>query len=358
MGLGYCPSFLFLLTETARVEENDCLDSFAQSDDSFDLICANFLNAPKTETFREKLLQGRFGNGFLCSLNLPSKVVESPRQSAPVAIKKEVSPVKVISRGELAGSKFVKSSIKSSFYCDARKLGIPAVVVDSVINNLSKKVDFRRILKKGDEFEVLYNSKNVMLYSKIITKRKQASVYRMTDKSGSSYYSDNGVKVTARSSSNVFAPPLKGKLCVSSAFGARVHPIRHVRHVHTGVDLKAQQGTPVYSIFDGVVTRASSYEGYGNCIDVCHSSTYSSRYAHLSRYAVRYGAKVKKGQLIGYTGSTGTSTGPHLHFELAKNDSVVNPLSVKMMPIELETFSDMRAFNAFKKQVEKIFPAK
>jgi murein DD-endopeptidase MepM/ murein hydrolase activator NlpD len=73
---------------------------------------------------------------------------------------------------------------------------------------------------------------------------------------------------------------------------------------------------------------------------------------------VRYGAKVKKGQIIGYTGSTGTSTGPHLHFELAKNDSVVNPLSVKMMPIELETFSDMRAFNAFKKQVEKIFLTK
>jgi murein DD-endopeptidase MepM/ murein hydrolase activator NlpD len=213
-------------------------------------------------------------------------------------------------------------------------------------------------LKKGDEFEILYNSKNVMLYSKIITKRKQASVYRMTDKSGSSYYFDNGVKIAARSNSNVFAPPLKGKLCVSSAFGTRVHPIRHVKHVHTGVDLKAQYGTPVYAIFDGIVVRASPYEGYGNCIDVCHSSAYKSRYAHLSRYAVRYGAKVKKGQLIGYTGSTGTSTGPHLHLELAKNDSVVNPLSVKMMPIEPEMFSDMRAFGAFKKQVEKIFLTK
>jgi murein DD-endopeptidase MepM/ murein hydrolase activator NlpD len=252
----------------------------------------------------------------------------------------------------------VKSSIKSNFYCDARKLGIPAVVVDSVINNLSKKVDFRRTLKKGDEFEIRYNSKNVMLYSKITTKRKQASVYRMTDKSGSSYYFDNGVKIAARSNSNVFAPPLKGKLCVSSAFGSRIHPIKRMRLMHTGVDLKAQHGTPVYAIFDGVVTRASPYDGYGNCIDVHHSSTYSSRYAHLSRYAVRYGTKVKRGQLIGYTGSTGTSTGPHLHFELAKNDSVVNPLSVKMMPVELETFSDMRAFNTFKKQVEKIFLTK
>jgi murein DD-endopeptidase MepM/ murein hydrolase activator NlpD len=120
------------------------------------------------------------------------------------------------------------------------------------------------------------------------------------------------------------------------------------------VDLIAAHGTPVYAVFDGVVTRASRYYGYGNCVDIQHASSYSSRYGHLSRCSVRCGARVRKGQLIGYSGSTGTSTGPHLHLELAKNNRVINPLSVKMIPEESGTVPHMGNFNILKKQISKI----
>ncbi|MDR2780900.1 MAG: M23 family metallopeptidase [Holosporaceae bacterium] len=354
---GYLPS-LISLRSTASCISGSTNAVSVQKNDSLDLICANLCCFQNIEDFSNELLQNQIDSFFLCSIDVPNDTKSLQSAQLPARKKTEASPVKIISSGEFAGAKFVKSVIKSNFYCDARKLGIPASVVDNVIGNLSSKVDFRRALNKGDEFEIIYNQKNVMLYSKIVTKRKQASVYRVANKASSAYYFDNGVKVAARSNSNVFGQPLKGRLFVSSAFGNRVHPIRGVRHMHTGVDLRAQYGTPVYAVFDGVVTRASPYDGYGNCVDVRHASGYSSRYGHLSRYAVRSGANVKRGQLLGYTGSSGTSTGPHLHFELARNNSVLNPLSVKMMPDEVEMAPNMRAFNILKKQIEKISSAK
>jgi murein DD-endopeptidase MepM/ murein hydrolase activator NlpD len=204
----------------------------------------------------------------------------------------------------------------------------------------------------------MYNNKNVMLYSKIKTKHRQVAVYRFTHGSHSAYYFDNGSKVAAASSSNSFVQPLKGKLQVSSPFGGREHPIRGGYQRHTGVDLKASYNTPVYAIFDGVVVRASPYYGYGNCIDIRHPSGYSSRYAHLSRYAVRNGLKVKKGQLIGYTGSTGVSTGSHLHLELARNNTLLNPLNTKMIPGEAATVPNVGSFNLLKRRIEKIVSTK
>ena len=149
-------------------------------------------------------------------------------------------------------------------------------------------------------------------------------------------------------------PPLKGRLRVSSAFGSRKHPVRCVRQRHTGVDLLASHGTPVYAIFDGVVTRASTYFGYGICVDIQHPSGYSSRYAHLSCSVVHLGERIRKGQRLGNIGSTGTSTGEHLHFELANNNRVINPLSVKMIPTEIAYVPHMGGFNALKKQIERI----
>jgi murein DD-endopeptidase MepM/ murein hydrolase activator NlpD len=359
MTVGYLPSFLGLFSmESSASSGGDVVasqDSF--SDDSLDLICDNFLNYEENVGFVPELLHHQLDGNFFCAMMGSSEnVVEAPQSLAqlPTSPCKIISPIKIIAHGELAGSKFIKDEIKSNFYCDARKLGVPAGVVDGVIKNMSSKIDFRRALKKGDKFEIIYNSKNIVLYSKIITKHKQASIYRVADKSGAAYYSDKGVKLAVKTNSNVFAPPLKGKLMVSSAFGARVHPIKRVRHIHTGVDLRAPYGAPVYAIFDGVVTRASPYEGYGNCIDIRHHSNFTSRYGHLSKYIVRCGTQVKKGQVIGYIGSSGTSTGPHLHLELARNNSLLNPLSVKMMPDEAQTVPNMKAFVALKKQIEKI----
>ncbi len=135
---------------------------------------------------------------------------------------------------------------------------------------------------------------------------------------------------------------------VSSPFGVRIHPITRVRKKHNGVDLAAGHGTPIYAIYDGVVTRASRYSGYGKCVDIKHKNGYASRYGHLSRMVVRLGSKVRKGQLIAYSGATGAATGPHLHLELARNNVNVNPLSVKMMPEKEQHVSNRRQFNSLK----------
>jgi murein DD-endopeptidase MepM/ murein hydrolase activator NlpD len=267
--------------------------------------------------------------------------------------KENISPIKIISAGEFTGHRFVKNTIDSSFYADARRSGVPAAVVDAVVFNLSSRIDFRHSLKKGDTFEIIYSPNNVMQYAAIRTKNHQTAVYRFVHGKNSAYYFENGVKVS-RGGRGTFGPPLKTGLRVSSGFGSRIHPLKGVYQRHTGVDFIAAHGTPVYAIFDGVVTRASRYYGYGNCVDIRHASAYSSRYGHLSRCVVRSGTRVKKGQLIGYSGSTGTSTGPHLHLELAKNNKVINPLSVKMIPNEAFSVPHVGNFNALKRQINKI----
>jgi murein DD-endopeptidase MepM/ murein hydrolase activator NlpD len=269
-----------------------------------------------------------------------------------------VSPIIIVSKGNFAGSRFVKGDIKSNFYEDARKLGIPAGVVDSVIHNLSSKVDFKRSLKKGDSFEILYSQKNVMLYAKITTKRSKSAVYRVANDSSSAYYFENGVKTAQVSNSRCFGQPLKGRLNVTSPFGYRKHPVYNKYHHHSGVDLGASYGAPVYAVYDGVVTKASLYYGYGKCVEVAHASGYRSRYGHLSKYAVYLGTKVRKGQIIGYVGRTGTTTGNHLHLELARNNVTINPLSVKMMPDEITaTVPNAKKFKELKYQIERISTA-
>jgi len=144
---------------------------------------------------------------------------------------------------------------------------------------------------------------------------------------------------------------------VSDRFGWRKHPINKRYHNHSGVDLRANYGAPVFSIYDGVVTRASYYAGYGHCVDIQHASGYSSRYAHLSKYDVRVGHRVKKGQIVGRVGRSGITTGTHLHLELAKNNVVLNPLSVKMMPSK-KVYGSVRnksQFNTFKNKINNVF---
>lgn len=368
MSIGYSPLLVdFFASNGASIKAGEQI-AFSSENETVPLMLANLLNEENfvQELLKSKLSIDRFRVGSESTAGssadgfyVASRSADSSALKAPRKLSSNVSPVKIISNGEFSGSKFVKSEITSNFYKDARSLGIPAVVVDSVISNLSSKVDFWRSLKKGDAFEILYGQKNVMLYSKITTKRRQFAVYRVNQgTNNSAYYFDNGEKVAARSNSNHFAQPLKGKLCVSSAFGRRFHPITGRYHYHTGVDFKASHGSPVFAICNGTVTRASRYCGYGNCIDIKHQAGYSSRYGHLSRFMVRNGTKVKKGQLIAFSGSTGVSSGSHLHLELARNNNVLNPLSLKMIPEEVPMIQNRSRFQVLKKQIERISAGK
>lgn len=132
---------------------------------------------------------------------------------------------------------------------------------------------------------------------------------------------------SSSSSSSGYRWPVNGGV-VTSPYGYRIHPIFGYRIFHGGVDIGLPTGTPVYAVSDGIVTMASWYQGYGNCIQISIGNGYTTLYGHLSRYAVSKGQYVRKGQVVGYVGSTGNSTGPHLHFTLFHYGTTVNPYSI------------------------------
>jgi len=113
---------------------------------------------------------------------------------------------------------------------------------------------------------------------------------------------------------------------LSSNFGARKDPIAGEAEFHTGLDITASRGTPVQATADGTVQLANYNGGYGNCVEVAHGYGIVTRYGHLSRYGVRVGQKIKRGDVIGYVGATGRTTGPHLHYEILLNGQPINPL--------------------------------
>lgn len=121
-------------------------------------------------------------------------------------------------------------------------------------------------------------------------------------------------------------PPLKF-FRISSPFGERIHPIFHRRHHHSGTDMAAPRGTPIYASGNGVVKMARTAGGYGNCVYIAHGHGYISKYAHMQSFIVKPGQKVKRGECIGYVGATGTATAPHLHYEVHKNRRTVNPVN-------------------------------
>lgn len=294
----------------------------------------------------DSLISGYFGKSKPTSSNITN--FESRLVASGVSRARSTEPLRFteIKTGPYKGGKLIKGTIRNNFYVDARNLSIPVKVIDKVIKSLSSKIDFRRSLKKGDQFEIAFSSKNELVYSKIKTKRKQVSIYKF-GKEG--YFFENGKKVGGGKSGGSFAAPIRGKMRVSSPFGLRVHPVTKRYKKHAGVDLAASYGTPIYAIYDGVVTRASRYSGYGKCVDIKHKNGYASRYAHLSRFAVRSGAKVRKGQLIAFSGSSGVATGPHLHLELARNKVNLNPMRVKMIAADNpKRVSNKARFNSLK----------
>lgn len=112
---------------------------------------------------------------------------------------------------------------------------------------------------------------------------------------------------------------------ITSDFGVREDPLNNSSSFHSGIDIRGQYGTPVYATADGSVTMAKYYGSYGNAIKIKHSSTYETLYGHLMRIEVEVGDTVKKGDIIGTIGSTGRSTGPHLHYEVVRNGEPVDP---------------------------------
>jgi murein DD-endopeptidase MepM/ murein hydrolase activator NlpD len=244
------------------------------------------------------------------------------------------------------------ATIDSSLYLAAMQAGIPAKVVVEMIHMMSYKVDFQRDIKPGDSFQVLYS----YYYTPTGQPAKEGDIDYVTMKlAGRTVtlyrYQPNGDTVDYFDSHGESAKGMLMKTPVdgariTSGFGMRFHPILGYTRMHKGIDFGVPIGTPVMAAGSGTVESAGWKGGYGNFLKINHGSGYGTGYGHLSRFApgIHAGSRVRQGQVVAYSGSTGESTGPHLHYEIFVGGTQVNPLSVKVATGRKLAGRDLRSF--------------
>jgi len=233
----------------------------------------------------------------------------------------------------------ISGEIKTSLYISAQEVGLPEDVLMEFVQLMGYSVDFQRQIQPGDKFKILFqqsydtlDNKRLGLeeisYAELDVSGEKLKFYRYVNKDGIyGYFDKNGQ--SARKA--LMRTPINGAR-LSSGFGMRKHPIRGFTAMHKGVDFAAPYGTPVFAAGDGVLEKVGWVNGYGRYILIRHNSTYKTAYAHLNGWArgIRRGSRVSQGQIIGYVGSSGRSTGPHLHYEIIINGKQSNPLGIKM----------------------------
>lgn len=247
--------------------------------------------------------------------------------------------------------KLVKGKISSSLYESMMKIGEKPNLIANYSDILAWEIDFFTETHTGDSFFVLVEKKlddNICIdYGKIIAVRYKGQIgdfigfYFIDSKNYKDYYDSQGKSLRKA----FLKSPLRYSYISSYFSRGRYHPILKIVRPHKGIDYVAPTGTPVSTIGDGTVTFAGWKDGYGRFVEISHSQRFKSRYGHLSRFSasVRSGRRVSQGQIVGYVGSTGMSTGPHLHFELLRNGSWVNPLKIippRAEPIRPEYFQE------------------
>ncbi len=231
----------------------------------------------------------------------------------------------------------VKNIIKNNLYSSAVESGIEPNIIIEFARIFGFEVDFQRDIRKGDWFEILYekfeddNNKvrdtGKIIYASMYVNGEEINLYNFQYNNEEEYYDIKGKSITK----SLMKTPINGAR-LSSSFGMRKHPILGYNKMHRGTDFAAPSGTPIMASGSGAVTRARWCGGGGNCVKIKHNSTYETIYAHMKSFAkgIREGRKVKQGQVIGYVGSTGLSTGPHLHYEVLINGKKVNSQKLKL----------------------------
>ncbi|MBW8308248.1 MAG: peptidoglycan DD-metalloendopeptidase family protein [Candidatus Paracaedibacteraceae bacterium] len=256
----------------------------------------------------------------------------------------------------------VEGSINSNFYSAALKKGVPASIVKEAIAALSYDINWSQGPQPDDKFKILFEvledeEGNVirageLKFAGFALQGNWKNIYAFKNNSGAGFYNDKGESVVK----GLLATPLDAtKMRITSRFGRRTHPILGYSKVHKGIDFGAPTGTPVSSAGDGVVMKAGWNGAYGNYILIKHNSQYSTAYAHLSKINVKTGQKVRQRQMIGAVGTTGRSTGPHLHYEVISYGQQVNPLAIKQLPAVRLDKKEMAQFQHVKAGCDKEF---
>tara|TARA_Y100000590_G_scaffold466915_1_gene643875 strand:- start:425 stop:1732 length:1308 start_codon:yes stop_codon:yes gene_type:complete len=227
--------------------------------------------------------------------------------------------------------------IKKNLYSSAIESEINPDTIIEFARIFGFEIDFQRDIRKNDYFRIIYekyfdeNGKFIksgsILYALISANGREISLYKFGKDKDYGYFDVNGKSVEKA----LMKTPINGAR-LSSPFGMRKHPIQGFNKMHTGTDFAAPMGTPIMASGSGTITRAKWCGGGGNCIKIKHNSTYETVYAHMSKFAkgMKVGKKVRQGQIIGYVGSTGMSTGPHLHYEVIVNGKKVNSQKLKL----------------------------
>lgn len=254
-----------------------------------------------------------------------------------------------------------RATIETSLYGSAARAGIPSQITAEMIRIYSWNIDFQRDIQPGDKIEVLYEAEETedgeyarygnVIYANLTVGGKDVPIYRFESKDGrADYFQPDGFSIR----NTLMKTPIDGAR-ISSGFGMRRHPVLGYTKMHKGMDFAAPTGTPIYAAGDGSLEYAGRFSSYGNYIRIRHNSQLKTAYAHMNRLAkgMAVGKRVSQGDIIGYVGTTGRSTGPHLHYEVLVNNKPTNPKSVDLPTGEQLTGKELKRFKEMMKNVHQ-----
>ncbi len=254
---------------------------------------------------------------------------------------------------------YKENIILESLYKSATKQKIPANIIVEFARIYGFQVDFQRDIRKQDSFQMMYEvfvddngriiEEGNIIFANLKLSGENNSLYYFDKKGSEGHYDKNGKSVKKA----LMKTPINGAR-LSSPFGMRKHPIDGFNKMHRGTDFAAPMGTPIMASGDGVIKKAGWCGGGGNCVVIKHNSTYKTVYAHMKNFArgIRSGVRVKQGQIIGFVGSTGKSTGPHLHYEVIVNGKKINSQTLKLPSGKILKGADREVFETKKIKIE------
>ena len=255
---------------------------------------------------------------------------------------------------------YKETVIENSLYNSAINLGIKPNIIIEFARLYGFQVDFQRDIWKDDSFQIIYeeytddNNKVVdtgeIVFANLNLQNTDLQLYKYEySENKVDYFDENGKSIRK----TLMKTPINGAR-LSSSYGKRKHPILGYTKMHTGTDFAAPTGTPIMASGDGKVTKAGWCGGGGNCVKIKHNSTYQTVYAHMSKFGrgIKKGVRVKQGQIIGYVGSTGLSTGPHLHYEVIENGKKINSQKLKLPSGKILKGDERKGFEVSKIKID------
>lgn len=337
-----------------KIQDGDTLVSILHDANINNDDIQNVLDALRTSYDPKKL---HIGQKITLTFDLPADSSQRDAdKSLPLqSLKLKISPEKSVIAQRRANNSFTVSEvvtplvkqiirkhavINNSLMATVGDMEIPANIMVDIIKAYSYDVDFQRDIQPGDQFDIVFENlytadgefarEGDVIFASLILDNQRFNIYKHTTANGATdYFNEKGYSVRKE----LLRTPLN-IIRISSGFGVRKHPVLGYSKMHKGIDFAASAGTPIFAAGNGVVEEMGRKGGYGNYVRIRHNADYSTAYAHASRFTkgLRRGDKVSQGDIIAYVGSTGRSTGPHLHYEVIVDNKQINPLSVKVSP--------------------------